>query len=1286
MRKSKLMKWVVVLCILFVDFFAGTSARKEAKAAPSSQGNYTISTVAGTGDIGNEEEALKLRLSGPQGVEIDAAGNVYFAEFTTFRVRKVDSSGWVTTVAGSGEGYFLPEGHNGPAVAARLSNPRGLFLQGTKLYIAETDGDRISAVDLSTGVYTVIAGNGEAGYRDGRVEQALFNNPQDIVLDAAGNIYVADYGNHRVRKIDTNGDVTTVAGNGLTPAQGNPEWLPNGINATDAKLYHPYNVALDNNGNLYVNNHAANTIVKVDTAGKIWTIAGNGNYGAPANGADATNTHLGSIQDIVIHPVTQEIYLMDSSNKRIYRLDSMGKIGVVAGTGSGVDNGDGSTLTTNLQYPNFGKFDASGNLIFSDQNKLRKMTADGNVVTLAGEGRGDYYGRGPGTAARLHSPTDVAVTNDNTLFISDSLNHRILQVSQGNAETYGLLNVFAGTGISGYKNNFYLKTSNFQEPSGLAVRVDEAYYSLLIADTQNHRIRSTQYSWLDNMGAGNGTAGYAGDGNYSNDASVMLNSPTGIAYTNNKDYYIADTNNHRVRKVTYEPSWTISSVAGTGTADYTGDGGAATNAKLSSPRGVAVDSQGNVYIADTGNHAVRKIDKATGAITTVAGKGTAGYSGDGGKATTAELNEPWDVALDKHDNLYIADTGNHAVRRVDQFGKIITVAGSGTAGYGGDGGSALTAKLNGPTGITVGQDGAIYIADRGNHRVRKVVQQTIAKADANGTAVRVSTFGVPDAKSVTAWLVDELGNTVPGVEGSDTIASQAANIPLLIPSSLPAGLYRIVVQVDGVAETKEILWTTLDEARLQDLTVNGVTVAGFGSTVEEYDVVLPYGTTMVPSVNGTVYATGKANAVVTAASSLPGTTTIVVTAEDGTTKKTYRINFTVALNSAKGIVSFDLQGLSPVVTGAINESAKTIALSVPYGTDVTQLVPAISHSGVNLSPANGQSVDFTDPVVYKVTAEDGSTVTYLVTVTVGQSDNANLASLSLSNASLSPTFEEDKSEYFASVTSAVYETNVIAVPADPHASVVLKSGGQIIANPMPLNIGLNLIEAVVTAESGATKSYLVYITRLPNTDKAIINFAFQGLNPAVAGIIDETSKSITLSVPYGTDVTQLVPTLSFVGTSVTPGSGQPGDFTHPVLYTVTAEDGSTVSYLVTVTIGLSANANLASLGLSNASLSPEFAAQATQYTASVSNDIRETNVIALPSDPKSSVVMKRDGQAIVNPVQLNVGVNVIQVVVSAENGTVKSYFIEVTRLAAVPSGGSSGGGGSSTEEITVDVE
>ncbi len=334
----------------------------------------------------------------------------------------------------------------------------------------------------------------------------------------------------------------------------------------------------------------------------------------------------------------------------------------------------------------------------------------GTIETLAGNGVAGYGGDG-GFAADgvLNSPFDVAVDAAGYVYVADRGNHRIRRIGPD-----GTIETFAGTGVAGYGGD----GGPGRRPGGallngpIGVAVDAAGY-VYIADHANHRIRRIATDGTIDTFAGIGVAGYSGDGGPATEA--RLNHPMSVAVDSAGNVYVADSENHSIRRIGL--GGTIETVAGTGVAGDGGDGGPATAARLNFPFGVAVDANGQVYVADTVNHRVRRIG-TDGTIETVAGTGEAGYAGDDGEATAAQLDQPAGLAVDAAGNVYVADWGNHRVRWLGTGGTIGTFAGTGDSGFGGDGGPAAEARLFNPSSVTVDPAGQVYIADAGNHRVR----------------------------------------------------------------------------------------------------------------------------------------------------------------------------------------------------------------------------------------------------------------------------------------------------------------------------------------------------------------------------------------------------------------------------------------------------------------------------------------------------------------------------------------------------------------------------------------
>jgi len=521
-------------------------------------------------------------------------------------------------------------------------------------------------------------------------------------------------GLHSVFKADATGTLTRIAGTGRAGSTGD------GGLAVNAQLAYPAGIAVDVQGATYV----------ADLAGAIRKIASDGTISTIAGSVCLGSACISAIPRFLVRPSglaldsSGNLYVADMALHRVLKFAPDGSYTVVAGTGVADYSGDGGPAdSAALNGPQGVAVDSSGTLYIADtfNNRVRQVALDGTITTVAGTGLSSYSKDGTAAAqAGLFLPTGVAVDAAGNLFIADYGNGLIRQVSRG------LIRTVAGSldgapPVEGQEAT----SAEFNGPTGLAVDSAGTIYfaegsigtGTGLADG-DFRIWMVATDGTLHTAAGNGINSYSGDGGAG--TLAQLDTPGGVALDSKGNLYIADSHNHRVRKIS--PGGAITTVAGTGVAGFSGDGGPSTNAQLNHPTGVAVDSAGDLYIADSGNNRVRWVS-VDGNMFTIAGNGNAAFFGDGGPATAAALHNPRSVAVDSAFNVYVADTLDYRVRKFTIAGTIATVAGNGLQGSAGDGGLGTNAQLNLPVGVTVDDAGALYIVDQGAANLRRLSPQ-----------------------------------------------------------------------------------------------------------------------------------------------------------------------------------------------------------------------------------------------------------------------------------------------------------------------------------------------------------------------------------------------------------------------------------------------------------------------------------------------------------------------------------------------------------------------------------
>jgi sugar lactone lactonase YvrE len=515
--------------------------------------------------------------------------------------------------------------------------------------------------------------------------------------------------------------------------------------ATSLNITNPRTVAVDGNNNFYSGGNS-NVVWRVNAGGIFSTVAGTGQPGFSGDGGPATSAEI----DLTAVAVDTAGNLFIAGGNRIRKVGLDGIINTVAGNGTPGNSGDGGpAILATLSVLRIA-VDAGGNLFITDpgDNVVREVTSDGIIHTVAGNGMAGFGGDGgPATAAQLSGPLDIAVDGNGGFYIADSANYRIRRVTSagtistvagtGPPSSFQFIDYPSGVALDGNDNLFVASLGQQGvlkfTPSGIpAIEATSTAPASLAIDTAGdvYLIDASPYfvDW-----SYEGIRKLTPDGNltsvgdefwyffdYDGFAPAGEFCVAGISVDQDGNLFVSETIHQTVWKVSPTGVKTLLAGTGNGTWGFSGDDGPATSSRLSFPNGIVADKNGNLFIADSWNNRIRKIS-SDGIITTVAGNGTAGFGGDGGPATSAQLWYPLGVAVDPAGNLFIADSHNNRIRRVSSDGTITTVAGSGTFGFSGDGGPPASAQLDYPSAIAIDSKGNLFIADSGNNRIREVV-------------------------------------------------------------------------------------------------------------------------------------------------------------------------------------------------------------------------------------------------------------------------------------------------------------------------------------------------------------------------------------------------------------------------------------------------------------------------------------------------------------------------------------------------------------------------------------
>jgi Bacterial Ig-like domain (group 3)/MBG domain (YGX type)/NHL repeat len=745
---------------------SGNNVVREVIPGPGGLSDGTIITVAGDGTAGYSGDggaATEAMLNNPDALAVDANGDLFIADYNNAAVRQVVpgpegfSDGTISTFAGNRS--FGYSGDGGPATSAMLGQPNGLAVDAHgDLLISDAADDVVRMVDPQ-GTITTVAGG--------------LNHPAGLAVDSSGDLFIADQSNNVIGELKLGpdgqlpsfvGSITVVAGGGGLELSG-----PNGV-------------AVNAEGDLFIADEGNNVVHEVTPNGTVSTVVGNGTAGYSGDGGPANAAELNFPQVLALDS-NGDLFIADVGNNVIREVTpgpdglSDGTITTVAGDGTAGYSGDGGPATdAMLNYPNGIAVDAAGDLFIADSNNhvVREVIpgpdglSDGTITTVAGDGSAGYSGDGgPATAAMLNNPNAVAVDASGDLFIADYNSAVVREVKPGpNGLSDGTITKFAGNGSFGYSGDGGPATSAMLgRPNGLTV---DAHGDLLISDAADDVVRM-----VDPQGTITTVVG-------------GLNYPAGLAIDSSGDLFIADQNNNVIRELKPGADGQFSSL---GTTTTVAGGGQ----ELVNATGVAVNAQGDLFVSDQIDGLVQEVTPS-GVITTVA----------------SGLDQPSGLAIGPNGDLFIAETGSNVVLELTpgtggrfSDGTITTVAGDGTAGYSGDGGPATSAALNLPSGLALDAQGDLFIADSGNQAIREVTPGPDGQLS-DGTITTVARNPVSDFSfyvNETAVAIDSQGDLIvadtsdgfgfvweetPGPDGllTDGAVHFVSGLPLDAPSGL----------------------------------------------------------------------------------------------------------------------------------------------------------------------------------------------------------------------------------------------------------------------------------------------------------------------------------------------------------------------------------------------------------------------------------------------------------------------------------------------------------------------
>ena len=1178
-----------------------------------SAGNLSIvaGTIGSEGYSADGTIATAAMLNQPSGLTVDTSGNLYFSDTNNNIVRRIDATtGKLSTIAGN---YGLGGGFSGSgfaAINAQLQTPQGLALDAAgNLLIADTGNYVVSRIDFTTGILTVVAGNNNYGSSgDGAAATAAtLSNPIAITTDSAGDIYIADGSNNIVRRVAVDGTINSVAGmrSGFSISQGY------GGAATGAQLGRLSGIAIDAAGSVITEGSDYGFVYKVGPAvlldfrteelhnvntlpltienngtaaltftGNVFTVSGSGFSSGSADAKGCTpSTSLapGASCRIAVNFAPQQtgdysetLTITDSLGSQTVSLKGTGvrptpnvalaiaptnttagnaitfsaTVGgnagsVPTGTVTFVDGVTGNTLTSaaldttgngsatttlppgiytvTANYPG----DTTYNSNVSDEQDLTVSAKPATVALTASAtvaSAGDTVSLNATVTASAGTPTG------NVQFRVDGASVATATISGGNASAtisvpapghHSLQAVYAGDSQYG-----------------------TAFSNLLPLTTHGAILQISPGSAMTIAGVPQDDLhfGFGGDGGPA--TTAYMHTPNGVAVDGAGNVFIADEQNNVIRKVTTDG--TISTVAGIPYAGsiystrFGGDGGPAASAYLDNPAAVAIDAAGNLYIADFSNNVVRKVNASDGIINTIAGTAShAGYNGTGGAATATWLNGPAAIALDVAGNLYIADYGNNLLRKVDTAGQMTTIAGSYYASHNSnpvDGSPATSVDLYHPMGVAVDPTGIVYIGDTQHNLVRKIVNGNLYTVAGN-TGYAPETDGVQATQSALSQpeqlTFDTGGNLYIAETGSDVIrkVDTAGNITTVIgylgaftttfyyfdPAGAPANTFQLVSPSSVAVDTSGNIYAT-DNFNETVIRVGPTSTLLFGpdsgandpqalTLYNSGDAILAFNATPYAIIGNYTLAAEGTNPCSFSAGLMPGAS-CTVAGRNG------------AIGGSSGTITFSSNTQGPTIVNLhtltnAKTSATTLALSENTG-NVGDNILLFGQVSVTGPPATGR-ISFYDgtTVLGSATIASGYAYIYVSTLTAGKHIiTAKYAGGGVYGASTSDPQELDLTGTPTLTTLVADKTNAAYGTAVTFTTTVSTSGSvAVTSGSVSFSDGTSTL-ATRTVDASGTASF-TSSSLLPGVHNITATYSANG------GLAPSTSSVVAVTITGG---------------------------------------------------------------------------------------------------------------------------------------------------------------------------